>query len=961
MQTHRPHPHVAIPPGARPAVNPSSSSAEVYSPYAFELASASDILLNQWDATPTVRYPTNRLGVPPRSRSRTRSAYEPVPPTIAFPEPEIYRSASQRSTVYPNYHRSSRSDSGHPSGHSSGPPEYEVGNNETPPYSPATPGSASSFNLPADDLDLKVNKLTRELSNMTLQSEEGLRRFQNGLLAEKDEEWHHLVPPEAREALGKREVERQSVLFEVFKSERDYVSDLKLIREVFIVPLTSSSPPIIAPAERLQTFVSTVFWNLDQILMHHERMLAALFARQQDQHPLVQSVTDIILETSFQFQVDYESYIKHYPLAEERHRTELNYNKRYQEFTQRCSQDPRVRKRDLITFLSRPVTRLPRLNLMLEHVHKLTETNHPDVEDLPVILSVMSDFLKSTQPGIAAAENKVKFWNLCESLVFNKGEIIELDWYNDNRSLVHAGTLARRSKSEMDWNPWFDLYVALLDNFFLITKEEKRPGDVVKRLVVSRPIPLEYLRLGALDAPPESRKERAEEGSILDSLRGSYRSVYPFTVYHAVEKSTRRYTLYAPSESARKKWCDALVDAKGVDDVRREANQWFVPHAVDDGFFRIPGPRMVRSKKPPSGRVVQAVSFVASGGRSFMAVGCSSGIFVGRRGENYRKILSFGNVKSIIVLQEFNKIIIHHDNYLLAYSLEVLARVAQYQSPPSSLDASLETIAGQDGSVVCCQAGRIGERTIVIYAVKTFLQVTVYTIEACRPSENRMSPRTLQNSSLSFRPFGEPLYVPKDAFSVMPLAKTVAISTERGIVIANPASATKQVIAVVPDFAGAPSSSNTGDLKARCETAKPLGLIRHDASELMVIYDTMGCYITKHGQPARDAMFIRWEIKATSFVNRHPHVLLFSSEFIEIRDIQTGRLEQVIEGVDIRLLLHTPSTRGPLLVAMRGQKDDEDGVSERIVELVETAEIAPATPASGAFAPAEGMWDEWDM
>lgn len=55
----------------------------------------------------------------------------------------------------------------------------------------------------------------------------------------------------------------------------------------------------------------------------------------------------------------------------------------------------------------------------------------------------------------------------------------------------------------MDWNPWFELYVALLDNFcryfpkqncafffansatVLITKEEKR-GGVVKRLVVSR-------------------------------------------------------------------------------------------------------------------------------------------------------------------------------------------------------------------------------------------------------------------------------------------------------------------------------------------------------------------------------------------------------------------------------------------------------------------------------------------
>lgn len=65
-----------------------------------------------------------------------------------------------------------------------------------------------------------------------LDTEESLHRFQAGLLPAKDEEWHFLVPTEAREALGKREVERQSVIFEIFKSERDYLGDLQLIQEV---------------------------------------------------------------------------------------------------------------------------------------------------------------------------------------------------------------------------------------------------------------------------------------------------------------------------------------------------------------------------------------------------------------------------------------------------------------------------------------------------------------------------------------------------------------------------------------------------------------------------------------------------------------------------------------------------------------------------------------------------------
>lgn len=66
--------------------------------------------------------------------------------------------------------------------------------------------------------------------------------------------------------------------------------------QVFINPLRTASPPVIAP-ERLPGFLSEVFWNLRDILAHHQRMLAALFARQREQHPLVQSVADIILDS----------------------------------------------------------------------------------------------------------------------------------------------------------------------------------------------------------------------------------------------------------------------------------------------------------------------------------------------------------------------------------------------------------------------------------------------------------------------------------------------------------------------------------------------------------------------------------------------------------------------------------------------------------------------------------------
>ena len=122
----------------------------------------------------------------------------------------------------------------------------------------------------------------------------------------------------------------------------------------------------------------------------------------------------------------------------------------------------------------------------------------------------------------------------------------------------------------------------------------------------------------------------------------------------------------------------------------------------------------------------------------------------------------------------------------------------------------------------------------------------------------------------------------------------------------------------------------------------------------------MGCYITKHGDPSRNSGFLRWESKATSYAHCGRAVLLFSSEFVEIRDVKTGRLVQVIEGNDVRLLHCGPreGTDRTVLIAMR-DKQSVGGASEKIVELLETSVLS--TPSAAGEDPGEELWAGWDM
>jgi RHO1 GDP-GTP exchange protein 1/2 len=121
------------------------------------------------------------------------------------------------------------------------------------------------------------------------------------------------------------------------------------------------------------------------------------------------------------------------------------------------------------------------------------------------------------------------------------------------------------------------------------------------------------------------------------------------------------------------------------------------------------------------------------------------------------------------------------------------------------------------------------------------------------------------------------------------------------------------------------------------------------------LYIDLGCFVTKHGVPTRSCGYVRWESKADAFAFRGRFLLLFSADFVEVRDVNTARLVQVISGIDIRLLAPVKERSDDILVAMNGDKDDSRGASIQLLEMLETTEIqTPQRPTANA-------WDEWDM
>jgi hypothetical protein len=110
-----------------------------------------------------------------------------------------------------------------------------------------------------------------------------------------------------------------------------YVRDLENITVMYIEPLRTADPPVVPP-QRLAGFIADVFHNVAQLVHHHRRLLERLYAIQQDEHPVVHSVTAAVLDAFLNFRDAYLEYIPNYPIAAYRIEDEKASNPRFKEF-----------------------------------------------------------------------------------------------------------------------------------------------------------------------------------------------------------------------------------------------------------------------------------------------------------------------------------------------------------------------------------------------------------------------------------------------------------------------------------------------------------------------------------------------------------------------------------------------------------------------------------------------------
>ncbi|KAG1561222.1 hypothetical protein G6F49_002009 [Rhizopus delemar] len=718
---------------------------------------------------------------------------------------------------------------------------------------------------------------------------------------QEDRLWINTVPKSLLDTLSKDEKKRQENIFELVYTEKDFVDDLKYMKEYWMDPLLDENSEVTGDRKAL---VDKIFWNVQEVYKVNYQLSQDLLARQSS-NQVVDKIGDILLSHVGKF-YPFVKYGAHQIVGKYTFETEKSTNPSFAEFVNKTERLPQSRKLELNGYLTKPTTRLGRYNLLLREILKHTPKGHPDQEEIPKAMDIITRFLTDVNIETGIEENKFNLRLLDERLVNKHISNLDLDLLSDSRQIIMKGTWKKSSGSESS-----DVLVYLLDHCLLIIKPKQNEE---KYKLYRKPIPLALLSISFPDQTkrastiiPLGRPSNVSSANTTqnDSVQNNTHQAsnaslqqnkngYPIAFVHLGKQSSGPMTLYAPTLAARKQWADKI---EGQRKALVEKHKVFHIHSTSERFFS------------SFDNKVNCIA-VFDKGRSF-ALGGDQGVYLKREGNGDEpvRILTMDKVSQIDVLEQSNLILILADKILYAYSLDTLL----------SIESGIKRGRKISSHVSFFKVGRILERSMsdgngeAVSEEKTLVcfvrnNAMSSTIRALEPYENTEAKKKNKHKHLGRLIRGnnevlkvyKDLYIPGEASSIQFFKNVICVGSPRGFQMVNLSSAEVQSVLD-------PNDDNNNALLAHHEYMKPVSMFRHKNGNILLCYNELAFYIDKKGKRVRKDWCISWEGSPTAFSFRFPYVVAFNTNFIEVRHIDTGDLLQVIPGNNIRCL-HPDST-----------------------------------------------------
>ena len=255
-------------------------------------------------------------------------------------------------------------------------------------------------------------------------------------------------------------------------------------------------------------------------------------------------------------------------------------------------------------------------------------------------------------------------------------------------------------------------------------------------------------------------------------------------------------------------------------------------------------------------------------------------------------------VTQIAVLEEFSLCLIIADKALIAYHLDVIVPISNFPAPHHDTARRAPQKLSGTRDVSFFATARMKDRTLVFYKKREGLHSTFKVLEPVFQKSSEKKSRLFGKkfgggNTEFFREFDE-FYIPTECFTINLFHTYIAISTLKGFELMT---LDTKVPMSIPDT----KNPAIGNIANRLNGQKPLGMFRLSDAEFLLCYEECGVYVDKHGEVSR-SVIMEFVGKAQKAAMYGAYLVLFDSDFVEVRNAENGRLRQVIAGRDVRCL-----------------------------------------------------------
>ncbi|CAG8526393.1 8777_t:CDS:10 [Paraglomus occultum] len=680
-------------------------------------------------------------------------------------------------------------------------------------------------------------------------------------LSEKKDQklWIHSVPTEIANSVSESEKKRQEAINEVIYTEKDFVKDLEYIRDCWMTPLSNLQ---IIPEHRRAQFLHNVFYNILEIHSVNARLSDALQKRQ-NSYAIVEQIGDIFLEYVPLFD-PFIKYGSHQIWGKYDFEKEKSTNSAFAKFVDETERLAESRKLELNGYLTKPTTRLGRYPLLLEAVLKHTPENDPDKVNLPKVISIIKEFLTNVNIESGKTEDRFNLQQLHDQLVIPKGsEFMDLRLTDEGRQIIYKGSLKKRGGNAGESD---DLQVFLLDHALLMVKARNVKQIEQQYKIHRKPIPLQLLSISTQEGVPEkSGRQRSNTSSDKS---------FPITFTY-IGKKGFTVTLYATTQIGREKWIQQIKNQK----------QALCEHPVFQKNILIQGKIFSGTNR------ISCAAYFDSYQK--LALGTDTGIWIGDISPDAesvpQKSLEIEKVSQIEMLENYGFLLVLADKSLYSFPIDAL------QSDDGHYSNKRAHKLGVHASFI--KSGTCMGKTLVATVKSTALQSTIKTLEPIdynSKNKNKGSAFKFLRNSHDYLKIHKELYVPAEVSSLHFLKRKLCVGCAKGFEIVDLESLNTQRLL--------DSGDPTLNFIQKKDSVRPIALFRLGDSDFVLCYDEFAFYVNKDGRRSRHNWLVTWEGAPTSFAIQYPYILAFESSFIEVRNVENGSLEQIIEGCNLQCL-----------------------------------------------------------